>query len=292
MSYSNFIDEIYNSIIISTEGAIDKYLPFFAAHREGRVLTVPDLPPLAASFFDSFETARLKKLLPEETQDSVAVVPVKGFMSRSGSWWDYGTDEISEKLKEMYANEAVKAIVLRINTNGGTTDSIIPMKDALAKKNKPVFAAVDNNALSAGYFMAALTDKVYAVDPMAEVGSIGVMTQFFSYKKYYEELGIKVITVRAKQSGFKNLEVEEAEKGKPERLMEEMLNPWAQHFQDTVKEHRKKLDMNVEGLLEGRVFYAFDAVKNGLVDDIMPMDEIVKVARDYDKIKKLSNYFK
>lgn len=293
MQYAGFFSEIYDSPIIATRSGLQKYLPYLQAHQEGRILDFPELPELKMSLFDiknGFSSQENTK--PE---DSIAVIPIKGLMTREGSWWDYGADDYAELLKQAYADQSIKAIILRMNTVGGTVDSAFPFNAALAIRNKPVMTAIDAKCYSMGEMVAVQTDKIFAVDGMAGLGSIGIMSRMENWdealKKQY---GVKIIEVYPPESKWKNKPEREAMAGKTQLLIDEVLSPWAQHFQEVVRKGRPKLDETVEGILEGRTFFAKDCTpdKNGLIDGIMPFDEIVKYAADFQRNDKLNSFFK
>ena len=115
----------------------------------------------------------------------------------------------------------------------------------------------------------------------SEFGSIGVMMQFPDYAKYYEKEGIKVHTIYSNLSTYKNAPFEAAKKGEYESIKAEELDPLARKFQANVRAKRAgKLDENVEGILSGKVFYAEDALKNGLIDSIGTLDRAVSRVRE------------
>jgi protease-4 len=97
---------------------------------------------------------------------------------------------------------------------------------------------------------------------------------------------IKRIEIYPPESDWKNLASRQAEEGKVKLYQDDILSPWAIHFQNLMKSNRKKLDLTVDGILNGRTFYAYDAVTNGLIDGIKPMDEILQYAFDYSTRKK------
>ena len=293
MQYGSFFSEIYESHIISTRNGLQKYIPYIKAHREGNILEFPELPKLTMSFFD-IDKGMIQNA-GQKPENSVAIIPVNGMMTRSGSWWDYGTDDYAELLKQAYDDPAIKAVLLRINTVGGTVDSAFPINEALKNRNKPVLSAIDSKCYSMGYYVACQTDDIKAVDGMAGLGSIGIMSRLQNSDAYLKkEYGIEIIEVYPPESQWKNKAEREALAGNPDLLISEVLSPWAQHFQEMVKNNRKKLDMEVEGLLEGRTFFAKDCTpdKNGLIDGIMPFGQIVKYAADYDRNNKLNSFFK
>lgn len=285
MQYSEFFDEIFGSLIVATDSALAKYGPYLAAHREGKILEFPEATVLKLGFFDSLTKSPYQNEAENKTA-GVAIVPVQGLLTKNGSWWDPGTDEIAESLFELYADPLVKAIVLDVNSPGGTTHSVIPMEHAIGKRNKPVISAVNPQAYSSANYIVSLTDVVFSTHRMGETGSIGVMATWTVDKKDMWGNPIKRIEIYPPESDWKNLASRQAEEGKTKLYQDDILTPWALHFQNIMKANRKKLDLTVEGILNGRNFYAYDAVTNGLIDGIKPMDEILQYAFDYSTRKK------
>jgi protease-4 len=127
-------------------------------------------------------------------------------------------------------------------------------------------------------------------DISAEFGSIGVMMQFPDYAKYYEQKGIKVHTIYSDLSTHKNAPFEAALKGEYKSIKEEMLNPLAREFQQAVKSHRPNLDDKVDGILNGRMFFAKDALKYGLIDAIGNRDAATEEVRKLVASASLEEY--
>lgn len=278
--YQQFINELDGSPLAISYNGLSPYLPSIRQFLLG--VPMPDnKPELKLSLMDALMN-QFKK--PTENQNpSVAIISLSGMLTKFGSWFDYGTEEIAQLLDEAYNDEAIKAVIMPIHSPGGTVHSVFPIEEAIRRRNKPVLAVVNSNAKSAAYYIASLCDKVYATNRMAEVGSIGVMAQMTVADKMYEKEGIKVVTIIPPESNWKNKAVMEARKGNTEFMIKEELTPWAVHFQDIVKQNRPNLKMSVEGLLNGREFYAYDAIDNGLVDEIKPWHSIVKDAFTYNQ---------
>lgn len=291
MQYADFFSEIYDSPLIVTETGLKKYLPYILAHQRGEVIDFPELPKLEMALFDS------STFMPAPDDDkpssSVAVIPCSGVMTRSGSWWDYGADDYAALLNQAYSDDSIKSIVVRMRCVGGSVDCSFPLREAMAKRNKKVFFALDSYAYSMGYYFAALGDGIFPVGEMASLGSIGVYATIHDDKKMLEKYGIRVIEVIPPESKWKNRTTREAKSGKTKLMIQEELTPWANHFQDVVRSNRPKLDEDVEGILEGRSFFGFDAVENGLADKIMPFEEIIAYAANYEDSRnsKISNFF-
>ena len=226
-------------------------------------------------------------------EGSVAVVSLRGDMLKEGTMCSYGTEEIAAVIREAASSPKIIGIRLDIDSGGGAVDAIAPMLDAIhyAQENgKPVVACCDLCA-SAAYYVACHCNKIMADNNIsAEFGSIGVMMQFPDYAKYYEKMGIKVHTIYSDLSTHKNAPFEAALKGDYKSIKEEQLNPLAREFQNTVKEHRKNLDTKVEGILNGRMFFAEDALKNGLIDAIGTHEQATEEVRRLAANMSLTNY--
>lgn len=226
-------------------------------------------------------------------EGSVAVIPLKGDMMKEGTMCSYGTEELAAVVREAADAENIIGIRLDIDSGGGAVDAIPPMLDAIAycqSLGKPVVAACDLCA-SAAYYVASHCDSIVAVnDISAEFGSIGVMMQFPDYAKYYEQKGIKIHTIYSDLSDYKNAPFEAARKGDYKSIKEEMLNPLARQFQEAVKSHRKDLKQDIDGILNGRVFYARQSLANGLIDQIGTTESATEKVRQLSAQMQLTQY--
>ena len=280
--YQEFISELYSSPIAITINGLNPYLPSISQFLLGAQIA-DNKPELKLSLLDALMNGIDKPDQPDNENPSVAIIRLNGMMSKFGSWFDYGTEEYAHLLDQAYADDSIKAVVMPIHSVGGTVHSVFPMEAAIKRRNKPVLAVVDSNTKSAAYYIASLCDRVYATNRMSEVGSIGVMAQMMNADKMHEKEGIKVVTIIPPESKWKNKAFMEALKGKTDLYIKEELTPWALHFQDIVKQNRPNLKLSVDGLLEGREFYAYDAIDNGLIDEIKPFTQIVKDAFTYNQ---------
>lgn len=226
-------------------------------------------------------------------KDSVAVIPLRGDMLKEGTMCSYGTEEIAAVIREAADAKNIIGIRLDIDSGGGAVDAIAPMLEAIAfsqSKGKPVGACCDLCA-SAAYYVASHCNFIMADNAIsAEFGSIGVMMQFPDYAKYYEERGIKIHTIYSNLSNYKNAPFEAARKGEYASIKEEQLDPLARQFQEAVKQHRQNLKSDVEGILNGRMFYAKDALNNGLIDRIGTAQEATDEVRRLAADMQLSRY--
>ncbi len=221
--------------------------------------------------------------LDQAPEGSTAVVPLKGTMLKYGTWCSYGTEEVAFAIHNAALHEKINSIVLDIDSGGGSVDSVAPVVQAIAFARSlgiPVVASVDMSC-SAAYWAASACDSIIADNAIsATIGSIGVMMSFWDVKGYYEKLGYKLHTVYAPESDQKNLAFEKALEGDYGMLRDEELSPLAVNFQKAVRENRSgKLDLTAKGLLNGRTYYAPDALSVGLIDEIGTRETAIQRAQ-------------
>lgn len=232
----------------------------------------------------------------EAPEGSVAVVPLRGDILKAGTMCSYGTEEIAAMMREAADVDNIVGIRLDVDSGGGCADAIAPLLDAISychTKRKAVVASCDLCA-SAAYYVACHCDLVTASnDICAEFGSIGVMSQLIDYAKYYEQHGIKIHHIYSDLSTYKNAPFEAALKGDYKGMKEEQLNPLARQFQEAVRRQRgDRLADDVEGLLQGRTFFAADAVKVGLADRICSSGEAAEEVRRLSAGLQLAAYLR
>lgn len=267
---------------------IDKFLEHDVVGMDASKLS-DKTPILRATVEGKSEGNRFAKA----PKDSVAVISLRGDMLKEGTMCSYGTEEIAAVVREAADASNIIGIRLDIDSGGGAVDAIAPMLEAIAysqSKGKPVVASCDLCA-SAAYYVACHCNKIVADNGLsAEFGSIGVMMQFPDYAKYYEEKGIKIHTIYSNLSTYKNAPFEAARKGEYASIKEEQLDPLARKFQEAVRSHRPDLDEKVDGILNGRMFYAQDALKHGLIDQIGTAQEATDLVRRLAADMQLSRY--
>lgn len=215
--------------------------------------------------------------------ERIAIISITGMMMKYAhfnwsmedlDWIVPGIDDIASLLEYAMQSDEIDGAILVFNTPGGTTQSLIRIEEVLKKRTKPVVAVVDGMCASAGMYAASLCDRIIALNKMCNVGSIGVMVQLVDYGAFYKKQGIKIIEIYPPESGDKNKAYRDAIDGKTQTMIDEVLTPLAVNFQNIVKEHRP-VDESVEGVLSGKMFYAEDAIKAGLIDEIGNFDTAV-----------------
>lgn len=208
----------------------------------------------------------------------VAVVPISGAMSRNGLC-GYGNEYTARILEKADSYAKVKAVVLKINTPGGTVDSTEMLADTVKNFSKPIVAWTPYCA-SAGYFVASQADAIVMENAVtSEVGSIGVLMVYTDYSKYLEKEGMDVTIFRADGSEDKALI------NGIEPLSEELkaeiqgdLNACRKAFLGYVRRGRAG-KLQSDEVFSGKMYKKEAAIRLGLADRIGTLSDAVKRAR-------------
>ena len=228
-------------------------------------------------------------------KDKVAVILAEGEI-QMGSGSNNGTiysDELSSLIRELDKDKEVKAVVLRIDSPGGSAlaSDVIWRSLEYLKKHKKVVASFSDVAASGGYYIAAGADYIYA-EPTTITGSIGVFGMLFNAEKFFDnKLGITFDGVKTHSSAdimSNSRTLTEFEKN---RIQEEVTDIYGT-FLGVVQQGRKKFEDKeaVREVAEGRVWLGARAMEIGLVDGMGSLDAaIVKAAslaglKSYDVI--------
>ena len=271
---------------------VDRLLSHDASLEDGKPLS--DSTPLPVMLEQDGRLMKSGGTFDNAPKDSTAIIPLHGTMLKYGTMCSYGTQEIASVVREAADSKNISSIVLDMDSGGGSVDAIAPMLDAVRYaqgKQKAVVAYCDLCASAAYYVASACNEIVAGNEVSAELGSIGVMMSFMDYAKYYEDLGIKQHTIYSNLSDYKNLPFEAAKRGDYKAIRDEELDPLARDFQEAVKSGRgSRLQLETEGLLRGRMFYAKDAVRVGLADRIGTLQSAVESSRELSAQMIIDDY--
>lgn len=201
---------------------------------------------------------------------SIAIIPLNGIMFKSGSWWYYGVDEIAHILQLAYESDRISAVLFKGNTPGGSTDSVYVLEEVLRNKTKPTYMLVTGMLCSCGIYVGSFFDKIYAINDMCNVGSLGVFARLIAPN---ENGSYKIVEVYPDESHLKNYPEREALKDNDKPLKDE-LSKLANHFGDILKENRPQItDRDVYA---GKTYIAREAVAIGLIDGVKSESTVIK----------------
>ena len=219
-------------------------------------------------------------------QDGVALVQIEGVMARRMSLLQamsggqsYGM--ISSAISAAVNDDSVDGIVLMVGTPGGEVHGLQPAADLIrsARGSKPIVAWSDSMALSAGYWLASATSRIYAGAQTAEFGSIGVAAVHVDTSKAQEKAGVKRTDL---YSGHYKRLVSENKPLDDEGMayIQSQLDDAYRIFVETVSANRgQSIDTVLADMADGRVFMAEKAMKAGLVDEIASLDKAMADVR-------------
>lgn len=204
-----------------------------------------------------------------------------------------GSERISRTLRKVRLDEKVKAVVFRINSPGGSAlaSDVIWREVALTRKVKPVIVSMGDVAASGGYYIACAADSIFA-QPNTITGSIGVfgiipnMQNFFNNK-----LGITFDEVKTAEHADLGTVTRPLTDG--ERLIiQNEVNRIYGTFTKRVADGRKRTQVYVDSIGQGRVWSGTEALKIGLVDRLGNIQDAVNAAAKMAKVKnhKLVEY--
>lgn len=213
---------------------------------------------------------------------SIAEVRVYGPIHISMSDSAFGgpdADEIAERLHRLSENDDVKAILLRINSPGGTVAAVQEIHTEILRckrKGKKVVASLGDVAASGGYYLAAAADHIVA-DPGTITGSIGVIAQFGNLESLFQKIGVRLQVIKSGEhkdigSPARALTPEER------RLLQASIDDAYAQFVEAVAQGRRLEPSKVRPLADGRIFTGRQAKDVGLVDELGGRRDAVEMA--------------
>ena len=235
------------------------------------------------------------------SKDRIAMIYATGeIVSGEGSDSQIGSEKISQAIRKAREDKKVKAVVLRVNSPGGSAlaSDVIWREVKLTQEVKPIMVSMGDVAASGGYYIACAADSIFA-QPNTITGSIGVfgiipnLQNFFNNKLGITFDGVKTAEYADLGNLTRPLTTDER------NIIQQQVNKIYFTFTDKVAKGRKKERNYIDSIGQGRVWTGAQAVKLGLVDRIGSIDDAIKAAAkkanitDYKLVKypALSNPF-
>ena len=229
--------------------------------------------------FNRYLKALPDRMLSEDSEHKIAVVNVEGVIVDGESYQDeVGGNTVSRLLSEANADKDVKAVVLRVNSPGGSafaSEVIRQEVDALQKAGKPVVVSMGSMAASGGYWISSTADYIVA-DKNTITGSIGILALFPTFEKTVKKWGIS-------SDGVATSELSDVSLLRP--LSSELNDVFQMEieygydeFLSVVSKGRKLSKEEVDKIAQGQVWLGQDAYKNKLVDELGNFDTALNKA--------------
>ena len=223
-------------------------------------------------------------------RENVAILFADGEIIDGGEKTEVASDRFVAEIDKIRKDKTVKAVVLRVNSPGGSVVASEKIRTALKvlMDEKPLVASYGNYAASGGYWISAGAQKIYS-DATCLTGSIGVFSMIPEFSKTAAKVGVNVVTVGSnKHSDMYSLmrPFDAEETANMQLYVEDIYDK----FVGIVAEARKLEVAQVDDMAQGRVWVGTDALELGLVDEIGGLREAVNYAASLAGFVNKSDY--
>lgn len=256
---------------------------------------VADLKQLTGSSEEdkSFRQIRLSTYAKVEDKDfkkrtsnnKIALVYAEGeIVNGQGSGQQVGGDRLARQLRQLRQDEDIKAVVLRINSPGGsvTASEEIQREVRLSRDKKPVIVSMGDYAASGGYWIATGANHIFA-EPNTITGSIGVFGLQFNVQKLANSNGLTWDVVKTGRYADRTT-ISRPKTPQELAIAQKSVNQIYDQFLNKVAESRKLPKQKVAQIAQGRVWSGQDAKALGLVDEIGGIDDAIEYAAQQAKL--------
>ncbi|HBB67193.1 MAG: hypothetical protein A2X28_08200 [Elusimicrobia bacterium GWA2_56_46] len=223
-------------------------------------------------------------------KDAVAVIPIFGaiYQTDSSRVWERGSQQIARRIKASAAKKEVKAILLDINSPGGSVGAVQEIYSAIlrakAGTKKPFVARFGDVSASGGYYVASACDAIVA-EPGTITGSIGVIFSASSFAGLMNKIGMRSEVI--KSGKFKDIGSPTRDMTPEERkLLQGLIDDSYEQFVAAVSGGRKMPVEQVKVLADGRIYTGRQALDVKLVDKLGDLQDALDMAGEMGKIGK------
>ncbi|HCO8000671.1 TPA: signal peptide peptidase SppA [Escherichia fergusonii] len=230
---------------------------------------------------------------PVKTPEMIGVVFANGaIMDGEETPGNVGGDTTAAQIRDAHLDPKVKAIVLRVNSPGGsvTASEVIRSELAAAKAaGKPVVVSMGGMAASGGYWISTPANYIIA-NPSTLTGSIGIFGVINTVENSLDSIGVHTDGVST--SPLANMSVTQSLPTEVQQMMQLSIENGYKRFITLVADARKSTPEQVDKIAQGHVWTGEDAKANGLVDSLGDFDDAVAKAAELAKLKQWSiNYY-
>ena len=224
-----------------------------------------------------------------DSKNRIAIVYASGEINGGeGDDNTIGSESISKAIRKARLDNKVKAVVLRVNSPGGSSlaSDVIWREVMLTKKVKPIIVSMGDLAASGGYYISCAADSIYA-EPNTITGSIGIFAILPNMQKLFnDKLGITFDGV--KTGKYADLgDISKPLNPEERAILQNQVDHGYDDFTKAVANGRHKTQAYINSIGQGRVWTGSQAIQNGLVDKLGNINDAVNSAA---KMAKLTNF--
>ena len=233
----------------------------------------------------TYAKVRNKDTKNRTSSNKIALVYAEGeIVNGQGGVQQVGGDSFARQFRRLRQDEDVKAVVLRINSPGGsvTGSDVIQREVQLTRQKKPVIVSMGNYAASGGYWIATAANHIFA-EPSTITGSIGVFGLQFNVQKLANNNGLAWDVVKTSRYAD-SITVSRPKTPQELAIAQKSVNQIYNQFLNKVAQSRNLPKQKVAQIAQGRVWSGQDAKKLGLVDEIGGIDRAINYAAKEAKL--------
>ena len=219
--------------------------------------------------------------------NKIAVLVADGeIVDGEGKDGQIGGESFAKEVRKLRKDEKVKAIVLRINSPGGSAlaSDVMWRELVLAKKEKPLIISMGDLAASGGYYIACIGDRIFA-QPNTITGSIGVFGLIPNAKKLLnEKLGVTTDRVSVTKHGAMTVGTNPLD-AEEQAMIQRSIERTSREFKERVASGRKRDTAYIQSIAQGHVYTGNQGLSIGLVDEIGGLDQAIAYAAKQANLK-------
>ncbi len=199
---------------------------------------------------------------------------------------------IVKKIEKLRRDKSVKALVVRVDSPGGSVGASQEIYRALERfraEGKPVVVSMGNVAASGGYYISLPANYIFA-NPGTITGSIGVVVQHVAYRDLLEKIGIKTTVIKTGKfkdtlNPFRELTPEE------KKYLKETITEAHEQFIEAILKYRKIEEGKLKEIADGRVLTGERAKELGLVDELGGLEDAIEKAKELAGVPDAREFF-
>ena len=240
----------------------------------------------ASGIMAGASSARSSDLLDGDPNQKIAILPIKGVIM------DEASARLDRYLKQVDADKNVKAVVLEVDSPGGSVTASDEMYHRIQRfkaehPNTPVVVAQEGLAASGGYYVSCAGDYLFA-QPSTLTGNIGVLLPQYNVSELFDKWGIKETTITSSGTPFKNAgSMFQPEAPEHRAYLQDIADKAFAMFKDVVAKGRQgKLKKPLAEIANGKIYVAADAQALGLVDEVGYLQDAYQYAAKKASLSK------
>lgn len=288
---NKFADDL--TLLFDSEAALDNNFIDGLKYRDEIIAELHDLTNTADNKkVNIIKNTQYAKVRPElyEGEDKIAIIYASGqIIDGEGDETTIGSTTLSEALRQARTDKKVKAIVMRVNSPGGSAvaSEVIRREVELAAKEKPFIVSMGNYAASGGYWISSSSDYIFA-DPTTLTGSIGVFGTVPNLEGFMtDKIGLSFDVVKTNENSDFGSIVKPMTPYQLKMMQKHVTNTY-DDFITLVSTERGLSKTFVDSIAQGRVWSGADAIEIGLVDELGGIEKAIAYAAEKANIQTYS----